>query len=97
MLYYSEVTNKNYKTENECIKAEEEALTAQAKKKAEEEKKNAERKAAAERVENARKAMVKAQKAYRDELDAFVNKYHSYHLSLDKDDVPTLFDLFSIF
>lgn len=97
MLYTSEVTGKSYKTADECVKAEEAALNAQARKKAEEDKKNAERKAAAERVEAARKAYVDAQHKYRKELEDFCGKYKTYHTSLSRDEIPTLFDLFTLF
>ena len=97
MLYTSEITGKSYRTANECVKAEEEALNAQAKKKQEEEKKNAERKAAAGRVEAARKAYVDAQHKYREELEDFCQKFGTYHSSISGKEIPTLFDLFDLF
>lgn len=58
----------------------------------------AERKADADKVEVAHKNMVAAQKAYREALDAFVEKYGSYHLSLSgADAIPHLFDIFNLF
>lgn len=97
MLYTSELTKKSYHTADECIKAEEEYLNEQTKKKELEAKKANERKAAADKVEAARKKYVAAQHEYRKELESFCGKYHSYHTSLTSDEIPTLFDLFSLF
>jgi len=101
MLYYSEITKKNYKTSDECIKAEEEALNAQVKARQEKERIAAERKTRAAEVEEARKNMVAARQKYAELLEAFTKDYHTYHLSLDGEDakraVPTLFDFFNIF
>ena len=106
MKYYGERTNKLYDTAEACEKAEFEAKEkenlakiqkerALAEAKAKKEKDAAERKAMAEEVEVARKAMVDAQKAYREKLDAFINKYHTYHFSTSNpDEIPTLFDVF---
>ena len=106
MKYYGERTNKLYDTEKECMEAEfkakekenlekiekERALAVAKEKK---EKEIAERKALAAEVDTARKALTEAQKAYRDKLTTFVNKYHTYHYSTsDPDEVPTLFDIF---
>ena len=95
MLYTSEITGKSFKTADECIKAEEAYLTEQAKKKEAETRKANERKAAADKVEAARKKYVEAQKAYRKELESFCENYGYWHSSIDKKDIPTLFDLFS--
>lgn len=109
MLYYSERLKKAYKTEKECLEAEfqakeeenrqaalrerEERLAAEKK-----EKEAAERKALAAEVEEAHKAMVAAQKAYKEKIDSFVQKYGTYHLSLTgADAIPHLFDLFNLF
>lgn len=76
----------------EKIRKEREALVAKEKK----EKEVAERKAMAAEVEEARQAMIKAQQAYRDKLNAFCKRYGSYHVTLDKaEDFPTLFDFFN--
>lgn len=95
MRYLSDLTGQSYKTADECIKAEEAYLTEQTKKKEAEAKKANERKVAADKVEKARKAYVDAQHAYRKELEAFCDKYHTYHASVSSDEIPTLFDLFS--
>lgn len=98
MLYYSEITKKNYKTSDECIKAEEEALNAQVKAKQEKERIAAERKTRAAEVEEARKNMITAQNKYKEVLEAFVKTYGSYHYSTtNTKDIPTLFDIFNPF
>lgn len=103
---YSDKTNKFYESIEAANKAEFELKEkenlekiqkerALAEAKAKKEKDAAERKAMAEEVEVARKAMVDAQKAYREKLDAFINKYHTYHFSTSNpDEIPTLFDVF---
>ena len=64
-------------------------------KKEEKEKAAAERKIMAGEIEEARQAMIKAQKAYKEKIEAFVKKYGSYHYtSKNIDDVPSLFDDF---
>ena len=109
MKYYGEKTNKLYDTADECQKAEFEAKEEEnrqkilAERKAAElkekkEKAAAERKALAAEVEEARKTMVAAQKAYKEKLSAFVDKYHTYHYSTtDVNEIPSLFDLFDKF
>lgn len=106
MKYYSEKLNKVFDTERECMEAEfkvkeqeniekikKERELALAKEK--KEKEVAERKACAEKVEAARKAYLEAQKAYRAELEAFCQKYGTYHYTVkDTDEVPSLFDIF---
>lgn len=53
----------------------------------------AERKADAEKVEAARKKMVAAQNAYREEIENFCKKWKSYHFSTtDVKEIPTLFN-----
>lgn len=106
MKYYGEHTKQLYNTEKECMDAEfkakaEENLAKIQKEKAlreEKEKKEAlaaERKACAEKVEAARKAYLEAQKAYRNELETFCQKYGTYHYTVtDADEVPSLFDIF---
>lgn len=106
---YSDKTNKFYESVEEANKAELEAKEAENREKIRKEreatlakekkdKEAAERKAMAAEIEEARKAMVSAQKTYREKLEAFVGKYKSYHFSsTSADDVPTLFDLFRWF
>ena len=101
MKYYSDELNRLFDTEAELNKAEREANRKAEKEKAEKEKAAAERKARAQEVEDARKAMVAAQSKYRELLEAFCEKYHTYHLSLTGDDAkkaaPSLFDIFNPF
>lgn len=79
------------KENREKIQKEREMALAKEKK----EKELAERKEMAEAVETARKAMIEAQKAYKEKLDAFIEKYHTYHFSTSNpDEIPTLFDIF---
>lgn len=104
LKYYSDKTNKFYDTAEEANRAEfelkEKENLAKIQKEREErelkekkEKLAVERKEAAIKVDNARKALVSAQKAYRDELEAFCKKYGTYHYSTDNaDDIPNLFD-----
>lgn len=104
LKYYSDRTNKFYNSAEEAnraefelkeqenrekIQKEREAALAKEKK----EKALAERKAAAEKVDAARKAMTEAQKAYREELENFIDKYGTYHYSTSNpDEIPNLFD-----
>ena len=93
MKIYSEKTNKEYATVEECLKAEEVFDKAEAEKKAAKEKALAEKKAkeeklvverkeAADKVEAARKTMIEANKAYRDALASFCADYGSYHFTV---------------
>lgn len=107
--YFSDVTKKYYESAGAAEKAEHEAEVQAAQEKAlaerkaaelkeKKEKEVAERKAAAEKVDVARKNMIIAQKAYRDEIENFCKKYGTYHLSWSgKDDIPSLFSLFDKF
>jgi phage-related tail protein len=112
MKYYSEVTRQYYDTEKACLEAEfkvkeeqnrEKIRRERAEREAKEkqEKLTAERKARAAEVEEARKAMVAAQKKYQEVLEAFVKDYKTYHLSLTGEDakgiIPSLFDIFNPF
>lgn len=108
MKYYSEKLNRLYDSQAECEKAEFEAKEAEnrekilaerkaAEAKAQKEKEAAERKMMATEVDEAYKAMVAAQNAYKTKLEAFVKKYGSYHTSLTTKDIPSLFDIFNPF
>lgn len=93
MKFYSEVTKQFYDSLKDGETAEQEALFA--KKRAEEEKERllAERKARADEVEEARKAMVKAQDEYKKVLNNFLRDYKTYHYSTSNiDDIPSFFD-----
>ena len=92
MRIFSEKTNKEYATVEECIKAEkeyDEALAAKkaaaekalAEVKAKNEKIATERKLDADKVEEARKKMIEANKAYHKTLADFCSKWGAYHTS----------------
>ena len=108
MKYYSEKLRKFYDTPEDCQRAEfvakeKENLEKIQKEKALREEKErkealaAERKADAEKVEAARKEMMKAQKAYKEELNKFIQTYGSFHMSWNSNDVESLEDLLSTF
>lgn len=93
MKIISEKTGKEYASVEECIKAEkayDEKIAAEkaakekalAEQKAKKEALANERKVAADAVEEKRKALVEAQKAYRDELSKFCDRYGAYHYSV---------------
>ena len=105
MKIYSEKTNQEYATVEECLAAEKEF---DEKKAAEEkalverkEKALATRKADAEKVEEAHKKMVAASKEYHEELAKFCEKhgaYHkSYHLKPGSDWTSWIDDFFNSF
>ena len=94
MRYYSELTKRFYDEVKECEKAEE-AYKAELKKKEEEalQKSNA-RKEAAKKVEDAYNTLVKARKAYQNELNAFCKEHGSFHMTLNKDGIRDWIDSF---
>ena len=107
MKIYSEKTNKEYATVDECLAAEEQFEKELAEKKAAEEKALAERKAKHEALAAARKeraadieakykAILDAKKAYREALNAFVHDYGSFHMTVKTGD-ENPFDLFDGF
>ena len=94
MRYYSDETRKFYETEEDCKNAEQALILA---KKKEEEvalQKSAMRKEAAKKVEDAYKDLLKAKKAYNEELTAFCKEYGSFHMTLNKDNMLDWFDSF---
>lgn len=98
MRYYSETLKQLFDTEEECEKAESEAL--EAKKKAEEERTKllAERKVRAQEIEDARKIMQEAQNKYNKLLREFLRDYKTYHYSTNSiDDIPRIMDWFGFF
>lgn len=107
MKIMSEKTGKEYASVEACLAAEKEYDDAIAAKKAAEEKALVERKAKNEKltaerkeraveVENAYKAILKAQKIYREKLNAFVKDYGSFHMTVRTgEDNP--FDFFEDF
>ena len=104
MKILSEKTNKYYSTVDECIAAEKEYDEKIAREKAQKEAEEkalvvkkeaaiAERKEAASKVEEKRQALITAQKAYREELSKFCDKYGAYHFTV-KTDGDSMFNLF---
>ena len=93
MKIYSEKTDKEYASVEDCLAAEkeyDEAMEAKrvaeekalVERKAKNEKLTAKRKERAAEVENAYKAILEAQKVYREKLDAFVKDYGSFHMTV---------------
>ena len=96
MKYYSENTRKFYDSEQECAQAEIEYNKKLAAEKAKKEELSNARKMRANEVEEAYKAVLEAQKAYREKLNAFVKDYGSFHMTLKTgEDNP--FNLFESF
>ena len=100
MLYTSEILNKSFKSEEECLKAEQEHNE----KLALEEKKKAElaetKKTRAKEVEDAFKKVVDAEKEYNELKNKFIKDYGYFHMSYrDSDSRPltSIFDIFNIF
>lgn len=96
MKIYSEKTNKEYATVDECLAAEKEYDAKVAAEKAKKEKLAAVRKERAAEVEDAYKAILDAQKVYKEKLDAFVKDYGSFHMSI-KSGFNNPFDAFEVF
>lgn len=93
MKYYSEITNRTYNTEKECIEAEQAIIKAREEKKAKEEKLSKERAERAKIVDEKRVAYVKALEDYREEVQKFVKDYGSYHMSYSSKSPLSLFDM----
>lgn len=90
VLYYSEITNKTYETEDALKKAE--AEVSEAKKK--EDAAKAKRAAAAKEVQAKLDEAKKAQKEAQEALVNFCEKYGTFKTSLKRDEI---FDPFSLF
>lgn len=73
---------KEHATVDEALAAEKEYDEAAAKEKARKENLAKERKGRAAEVEAAYEAILEAQKAYREKLDAFVKDYGSFHMTV---------------
>ena len=107
MKIMSEKTGKEYPSVELCLAAEKEFDEKIAKEKAEKEAKEkalvakkeaalAERKEAASKVEEKRKALIEAQKEYREELSKFCSKWGAYHYTVKGGD-DSWFNLFDNF
>ena len=107
MKIMSEKTGKEYASVEACLAAEKEYDDAIAAKKAAEEKALAERKAknekaiaerkeAASKVEEKRKALIEARKAFQEELSQFCERFGAYHYTIKNGEEPwsNLFDNF---
>lgn len=81
MKIYSEKTNKEYKSVDECLAAEAEFDAKLAAEKAKKEELAAARKERAGEVEKAYATMVEAQKTYSKMLKEFVKDYGSFHMT----------------
>lgn len=86
MKIYSEKTNKEYQTVEECLEAEKAFDEAAAAEQAKKEALANERKADADKVEAKREALIKARKEYHEELAAFCSKHGAYHYSVKPGD-----------
>ena len=87
MKIYSEKTNKEYKTVEECLKAEEEFDKALALEKAKKQQLWETKKARATEVEEAWKSLREANKRYVELKNKFINDYGAFHMTFkDKDD-----------
>ena len=82
---YSDVTKQFYEDEAAALKAEQELIDKKS------EAVEA-RKKAARNVKEKQEMFIKAKKEYYDALEAFCEKYGSYHFSLKKDDWDKLWD-----
>lgn len=92
MIYVSELTGKQYKTEKECLKAEEKFKKAQEEKRVKEEKLKKERANRAKEIEDARAKMIEAEKHYKELVRAFANDYDNYHISITTKNINDMFD-----
>ena len=87
MRIFSEKTNKEYKTVEDCLKAEKEFDEALALEKAKKQKLAEDKKARAAEVEEAWKAVREANKKYVELKNKFINDYGAFHMTFkDKDD-----------
>ena len=104
MKIYSEKTNKEYASVEDCLAAEkeyDEAMEAKkvaeekalAERKAKQEAEIAERKADANEVETARQELIAAQKKYHETLANFCQKHGAYHYTIKPGE--GIHDLFS--
>jgi len=99
MKYYSEILNKAFDTEKECLKAEQEAAAARKKAELEEKARKEARAARAVEVEQALKDAKAAEKKAEDLLKAFVKDYGSYHTTLKGADayIPSFGSILDMF
>ena len=89
MKYFSEVLNKTFDSEKECLEAENLAKLAKEKADKEAKEKKEKRAARAAEVEQAIKDSAAAQKKAEELLKAFVKDYGSYHTTLKDVSLPS--------
>lgn len=82
MTIISEKTGKNYDSVEACLADEKKYDEEQAKAKEKREKLANTRKERAAEVEEAYRAILKAQKTYREKLNQFVEDYGSFHMTI---------------
>ena len=82
MKFYSEVLDKFFDTEKDCVNAETESKRKQEAEAKEKEKLANERKARAKEIDEARNKLIKKKKHYNKLIDDFVKDYNSYHYSI---------------
>ena len=92
MRIISEITGKEYKTVDDCLKAEEAVAVEKAAEAAKKDKLTKERKQRAAEVNEAYKEVEKAYKNYTKLVNNFVEDYGSYHMTI-KDDDPLFGDM----
>ena len=96
-IYYSEVLNKRFDTEEECLKAEKEYAEKLAAQKEAEKKAKDEKASRARAVEDAYKVFKDAEKAYVELRNKFVEDYGQFHMTYkDKTPVQSLSDFFDL-
>lgn len=97
-IYFSEVLNKRFDTEEACLQAEKEyAEKIAAQKEAEQKLKN-EKAARAKDIENAYKAYKDAEKKYLELRNKFVEDYGQYHMTVrEESPITSWSDLFNLF
>ena len=82
MKYYSEVLNKTFDSETECLEAETKYTEKKAKEEKQKELVNAKRKERAKEVEAAYDAVLEVQKKYAELRNKFIQDYGSWHMTI---------------
>ena len=94
MIYVSELTGKRYKTAEECEKADLAYQQAQEKAKQAAEAAASERSKDAKALEETYKELVAVREKYSKQLDAFIDKYGSYHMTYNRNSADDLLETF---
>lgn len=93
MLYKSEILNKDFKSPEECLEAEEAYKIKLEQEKEKKEKLAAEKKERAQEVADAYKVIKEAEKKYLELRNAFIKDYGYFHMTY-RDETPTSADPF---